>query len=369
MDFNGSIIKNKTKDVGYTLKALAKKLGVSRQTINSWIGGQVPRGQHFVKLCTFLDVRTDDFFDDSKDKSFSVPLHRTFKGKSVSNQMRKISLDLAKQYLNLFRQAPTTSILPVARIQKRTEKNAQIISEYLRKCSEVPEGKPMDYKSAFRLLSQLGIYVIFRAFPDKLKKGSYAFYSRIAGQRIIFINTETNVLDLIFQLLHETVHAIRDEEPAMIDNTDEEKFCDMVAEFAQFPDFYFNLVIQSVSSCKTTGEFVNVLKRLSKDNAHSLWGIYYRLRHNKILKSELNVGGAATNLNKKFPKIKDILFSDYDPHRFVDILSVLSPKFMQLLEEQIPHCSIRKFAEWIGLETSMDAQLVMDEIKRRKVTI
>jgi len=39
---------------------------------------------------------------------------------------------------------------------------------------------------------------------------------------------------------------------------------------------------------------------------------------------------------------------------------------MWLLETQVPECSVRKFGEWLGLDTSMDAQTVMDEIVRRK---
>ena len=44
----------------------------------------------------------------------------------------------------------------------------------------------------------------------------------------------------------------------------------------------------------------------------------------------------------------------------------LSPNFMKLVEAQMPDCSVRKFGEWLGLDTSMDAQAVMDEISRRK---
>jgi hypothetical protein len=30
---------------------------------------------------------------------------------------------------------------------------------------------------------------------------------------------------------------------------------------------------------------------------------------------------------------------------------------------------VRKFGEWLGLDTSMDSQAVMDEIARRKVNL
>jgi hypothetical protein len=43
-----------------------------------------------------------------------------------------------------------------------------------------------------------------------------------------------------------------------------------------------------------------------------------------------------------------------------------SPKFIELIEQQIPNCSVRKFGEWLGMDTSIDAQAMMDEMLRRK---
>jgi len=367
MIFNGIIIKNKAKESGLTLLRLAQELSVSRQTVNSWIGGAVPRGQHLIKLCSLLNVKPGNFFTEPIESLISVPLHRTIRNRAVTALMREVSQNLAEQYLNLFRQAPTVSVLPVVRVQKRIPENAKVIAESLRKLSRIDEGKPMDYESAFRLLADLGIYAVFCLFPDSLKKNSYAFYSRIAGQRIVFVNIDTNVLDLIFQLLHETVHAVRDEEPGVIDIKEEEDFCDMVAELTQFPDFYVDMVARAIAETTGPAIIINHLKKVSKKYAHSLWGLYYRLKHKGLDLKEIDVGGAATNLNKDFPTLRDILFSKNDPRHYVDTLYALSPKFMKLVAEQVPDCSLRKFGEWLGLEgSSIDAKAVMNEIARRK---
>ena len=367
MIFNGVIIKTKVKESGLTLLRLAQELNVSRQTVNSWIGGAVPRGEHLIKLCSLLNIKPNDFFKEPSESLMSVPLHRTIRNRRVTAPMREASQRLAEQYINLFRQAPTVSVLPVVRVKKRISENAKIIAERLRNLSEVKEGRPMDYESAFRLLDKLGIYAVFRSFPKSLLKNSYAFYSQIAGQRIVFVNIDTNVLDLIFQLLHETVHAVRDEEPGVIDIKEEETFCDMVAELTQFPDFYVDMVARSIAETKESAIIIHNLKKVSKEYAHSLWGIYYRLKSKGFVPDNLNVGGAATNLNKSFPTVRDILFLNHDPRSYVDTLYALSPKFMNLVAEQAPACSLRKFGEWLGLEDStIDAKVVMEEIARRK---
>jgi transcriptional regulator with XRE-family HTH domain len=369
MAFNGALIKSNAKEAGITLLQLAADIGVSRQTVNSWIGGQVPRGQYLVKLCNLLNIQPGTFFSETAENPISVPLHRTVRNKPVSPAMRELSKELAEQYLNLFRQAPTASMLPVLRIQKRSLENAQIIADWLRKKSGVDEGKPMDYNSAFRLLAKLGINTVFRTFPGDLQKNSYAFYSRIARQRVVFVNIDTNVLDLIFQILHETVHAVRDEEPDAIAIDEEEAFCNKVAELTQFPDFYVIIAARYISETKNPAVIINRMKEISRVGKHSLFGIYYRLKHLQLAPDGLNVGGAAINLNKGFPSLREILFSNDDPRNYVEMLSELSPNFFDLISSQVPGCSVRKFGEWLGLETSMDAQAVMDEIVRRKVTI
>jgi hypothetical protein len=39
---------------------------------------------------------------------------------------------------------------------------------------------------------------------------------------------------------------------------------------------------------------------------------------------------------------------------------------MALVAAQVPDCSVRKFGEWLGLDTTIDASTIMDEIIRRK---
>ncbi|MDG5814966.1 XRE family transcriptional regulator [Chitinispirillales bacterium ANBcel5] len=365
MSFNGTIIKSKAKEAGYTLLRLAQELGVSRQTINAWSTGVVPRGSHLVKLCSILNMKPGDFFAQPTESLLSVPLHRTIRNVPVSASMRESSQQLAQQYLNLFRQAPIVEMLPVLRVKQKKTENAEIIANKLREFSGIGDDKPMDYKSAFRLLSRLGIYTVFREFPVGLRKKSYAFYSRISGHRVVFVNIDISPLDLIFQLLHETVHAIRDEEPGAIDVVEEEKLCDNVAELTQFPDFYANTVGRYITESDDQGIIINRMKEVSRKNQHSLFGIYYRLKHKGMMPDGVKVGGAATNLKTGVPVLRKILFSHENPRHYVDMLYELSPNFMKLIQAQVPQCSIRKLGEWLGLDTSMDAQEVMNEISYR----
>lgn len=365
MAFRGDLIKKRAKEVGVTLQVLARRMGVSRQTVHKWIIGQTPRGSHLVRLCSALNLTPDSFFDESLGEAISVPLHRTVKRKPVTDDMRQASRALAEQYLPLFRQDSSVSEVPVVRMRDRSKKNALLLAKTLREKSGVGEGKPMDFASALMLLSKLGIYAIFREFPEEISKNSYAFFSKIERHRVVFINTRTNVLDLIFQLLHETVHAIRDEDLSQIENDDEEKFCDLVAETAQFPEVYAEMIACYVRDyVGKPGILINRLKEKSKENSHSLWGIVYRLEHMDLIKTPINVGGAATILNKEFPTIEEMVYYKQKPEECIDTLYRLSPLFISLVSSQMENVSIRKFGEWFGLSNSMDAKQLLRGLKR-----
>ena len=75
---------------------------------------------------------------------------------------------------------------------------------------------------------------------------------------------------------------------------------------------------------------------------------------------KLDIGGADTNLKKEFPMIGNILFEDDNPKSFVDLLTALTPRFVDALKEQKETISYRKLGRLLGLESALDAK----EIKR-----
>ena len=74
----------------------------------------------------------------------------------------------------------------------------------------------------------------------------------------------------------------------------------------------------------------------------------------------LKIGGADTNLKKEFRTIGDILFEDDDPKSFMELLSELTPRFINTLKEQSENISYRKLGQLLGLESALDAK----EIKK-----
>jgi len=361
MEWLGGKIKELIKENNISIIKLAEMAGVSRQTVNDWINGQVPKGNHLIFLCKTFNINPNYLFSQSFDGAISIPVHRTRRTAKVTPSMQNDAMEVAIGYDLLFRNAPEPGVLPVMRGRNRSEEIAKLIANDLRVKACTRDNLPPDYKDVFILMKNLGIKIIFRPFPPQIK--AYAFYTKIHEHRVVFVNSSTNVLDLIFPLLHEAVHAIRDE--LNIDDgfdESEEKFCDMVANHIQFSDGYIRMVWNVIKDLKPSAQ-INKLKTFGRNYSHAIYGIVKRIRliHSDF---ELNTGGADTNLKKEFPTIRDILYNEKEPRDFVSAIEKLSPIFIQIILDQLNGLTTRKLGEILAIEDIMDAKIVKDELAR-----
>lgn len=355
MAWNGAKIKARLKELGITQQSIAKKMEISRVALNNWINGQIPKGIHLIKLCKELNVGADFFFEDYNIYEVSVPRHRTIRNINVTDDMHKGAVKLAMQFEKLFRNAPEPGMVPVLRVSNINNIEPSTLAENLRELSEIQENLPMSYKNTFLLLNKLGIVSIFKDFPPLLK--TYAFYCRIHNHRIVFVNYLINVLDLIFPLLHESVHAIFDDNKIStneIYDDEMEKFCDNVANYTQFPDGYVFTVMNELKG-KSQAFQIKTLKYFSEKNHHSLYGLVKRLEQFGQSLPSRAIGGADTNLKRIFPTIGEVLFNSKDPFNFIQSLQELSPRIFNIIKEKMDYCTVRKFGEWLGLDNKMDS--------------
>lgn len=359
MRWEGFKIKQFAKEKKISLQNLANEIGVSRQTVNDWIRGQIPKGNHLLLLCKLFQVDPNVFFISDIDNYISVPVHRQRMNSKITKSTQEEAISISKNYLNIFKNYKNSEIVPVIRTPERSLNNTRKVANELRLISQIPNDKPIDYKHTFKLIETLGINVIFRDFPDSIK--SYAFYTKIHEHRVVFVNNSTNIIDLIFPLLHESVHAVRDELYIEGEYDDEEEeFCDLVANFIQFPESYVKIVRDTIRKLERPLQ-VNTLKTFAKTYSHSLFGIVKAI---KILEPEfsINVGGADSNLRKEFPTIGEIIFSGDDVREFVQNLKRLSKNFLEVILNQIDTISNRKLAEVLGIDSVLDAKDIKTEL-------
>jgi transcriptional regulator with XRE-family HTH domain len=363
MRWEGLTIKNLAKKKNISLQKIADHIGVSRQTVNDWTKGQIPKGNHLISLCKILQAKPGDFFSMTDQNQITVPVHRTRKTAKVNEDMQQSAFELAKEYELLFRNETEPHIIPIIWIKDRKDTTAFKIATDLRQLINGNDNIPIDYDQVFKLLNALGITAVFRFFPEKVK--AYAFYTNIWNHRVVFVNNSTNIIDLIFPLLHESIHAIRDEEPTENGfDKEEDDFCDHVASNIQFPTAYIEMVYTAISDLSVALQ-IKKLKDFCSKFSHSLYGIVTRIKsiHPGF---DLNVGGADTNLKKQFPSIGEIIFSSDDPEDYINKISALSPNLLKMIVNQLDGLSYRKLGELLGLSNFIDAKVVYEELHKFK---
>ena len=339
MEWDGVNIKLLAKEKGITLKQLAAEIGVTRQSVGDWVKGQLPKGNHLVALCKIFETTPNAFFYIEKDVGIAVPSHRTKGVAKVTPERQKYALQHATEYSVFFKNIEAPRIVPVVRAKDRSEASARTVAQKLRDLVGASKKEPITLEETFQLMENLGIYVIIKRFPETIK--AYAFYTKIHSYRAVFVDYNTNFLDLIFALLHEAIHALRDEE--VVDpsyDKNEEDFCDLVASHVQFPDEYIKLALNTISGLKTSHQ-VNNLDPSFK----------------------LNISGADTNFKKEFKSIGEILFADDDVKSYIDTLRFVSPLFIVAIVAQLEGLSDRRLGELLGVDHILDAKAVRVELQ------
>ena len=368
MNWEGQKLRELSNKKGFSLAAIAEQIGVTRQTVNDWIKGQIPKGNHLLELSTLFDVSPDIFFNKDISKEIAVPVYRKRRTSKITEDTQETAISLSKDYLNIFKNHENDGFVHVIRTKERNRKNAEHYSIKLREFGNIVSTTPIDYESTFILLSKLGIHVIFRTFPKRLKV--YAFFTKIIDHRVVFVNNSTNLLDLIFPLLHEAIHAVRDEYTFEegTENEKEDDFCELVAGLLQYPRDYLEFVystLHDIDSEKINiGIKINTLKNFARNYKHSIYGLVKAIKLYHLdfeldieaSKTNLkNIGAADTNLRKEFPTIGDLLYSDNSISHFIKHQKRWSPLFYSIIREQIKDISHSKLAEIYEIST-LDAK-------------
>jgi len=366
MKWSGETLKRLSEAEKVSISALAEKLEVSRRTVYDWIKGQVPKGNHLLALCHEFHVEPESFFQQSTPRVL-VPSHRTRRRARVSPARQELAVSLAGEYEALFEGVRQPVVQPVVRIAG-AEAVDPLATSFRRMAGLADAVEPMDYEHAFGLLAALGICVIFRTFPDDLK--DYAFYTRIADHRVVFVNLSNNVLDLIFPMLHEAVHAVRDEvvPPADGYDEDEEAFCDQVAGAAQFPKKYVEDARTALRGLAAAGK-VSLLKSLASMHHHTVYGLVTAIEktHGKLGLPMRSVHGADGNLRKTYPTLGAVMFQGADTAaNYLERLQALSPTLCDVLMGSADAVSARKLAELLELPSILDAQELRDAVGKNK---
>ena len=366
MSWQGQYIKILAKEKQLTLQGLANQIGVSRQALNDWSKGQVPKGGHLLRLCRVLGVAPDTFFKSEAEARITVPMHRARKTAKLNDSMQSEAKELASSYELFFREASDPGLVKTLRIYNKTEDEIRNASLSLRKLGGVENDFPMSFRNVFSLIKDLGVNLVFSKFNDSIK--AYAFYTKINNHRVVFVNFDTKIIDLIFAILHESIHSIRDESRAYDDSyvydKDEEDFCDSVASYAQLTDGYFSFVAESIKGLGGNAQLLQLAKFATKYN-HSMHAIKVRIG-SFVPDFNHNVYPLETKIRKSSPTVLDHFFAAKDAREYIECWQKISPIFISHVIDQVDKISPRRICELLSIDSELDAVDAKEELIRIK---
>ncbi len=359
MEWQGSKLKEVLQTKKISIAAFAEKLSVSRQAVNDWLNGTVPKGSHLLALCHTLGIMPDSLFN-ALTPDIVVPVHRTRKTAKLTEARQELALDLAKKYEGFYRNRSRIKLQRVIQFpEDHNDKDLCDLPQKLRNEAGVKSYYPLKKEDVFRLLEKLEIEVIFHRFSSELK--SYAFFTEIYGYPVVFVNTANNILDLSFPLLHEAIHALCSNKQKAREFSDtEESLCDLLAGKVLFTPEY----LQEVADCikgQLTGRKITILKHFSIKHEHSLYGLANELKRMGIA-LPTSINGADANIRKGLESLEETLSGNDDASRFVMNLFANTPIFMRELKKRLPAISDSLLAEWLDLSSSLDAGEVRHHI-------
>ncbi len=361
MNWQGKKLRDILREKDITLSAFAEKLQVSRQAVNDWVNGTVPKGSHLLALSQFLGVSPELLFSPSP-REIVVPVHRKRRTAKLTEAMQEQAVEMVQRYEGFFRNRSRVKLQRVIRFPLDfEEKDLVDVPSKLRRMADARNYYPLQYQHVFRLFENLEIEVVFRRFPADIK--SYAFFTEICGHPVVFVNTSNNLLDLAFPMLHEAIHALcRGEKGEEAEFSEaEEGLCDQLASQVLFTPEYIREVGESLKGLPLAQQIVR-LKKFCTTHMHSMFGIVKCLKQHGF-EVNGNVGGADSNIHKDCPTLEEFLFGQGNAARFVENLASFSPIFVKEVKKRLSTISDSLLGEWLGLSSCLDAKEVREHLE------
>ena len=78
------------KMAGLSQEEFAEKIGVTRQTVSNWeLGEKLPRSDKIKKICDFMEIKYEEFIEDSDEEKLGKKICESKKRKLEEKELKK----------------------------------------------------------------------------------------------------------------------------------------------------------------------------------------------------------------------------------------------------------------------------------------
>jgi transcriptional regulator with XRE-family HTH domain len=306
---NVDLIESCLQEQGQNQAGLAKSLGVSREIVSQWLKNKkTPTPKNVLQLSRLLNLHYKQIFLSAPNSEPRVAFRKKGNAKTTEKH-----IDRAMAMGNLLKQL--VPFLPFDNLSSPPIlKNPSLDYSYIQRVvSEVRSNLNLkedhvnieDLIDCFNSLHAVIIPVLWGA--KKNHENALHIYLPDSMTTWVYLNLDTKIHDFKFWMLHELGHT---KSPSLTGD-EGENFSDRFAGAFLFPDYLAKREYEHLRRIPTPGSKVNRIIETADSLTISPFTVLGET--NEYAKSEnlpqinLKIGGAATNLTKKFKLVSEAI--------------------------------------------------------------
>ena len=234
---NLEYITQRMETLGFNQSAIADHLGVSRESVSKWFSNQTkPRANKLLKLALFLECKVNDLKEKiTGEEEPILEFRKRGNCKIDDDYKQKIYRDL--RYLDKLEPYLPTRIQTKSAIDSpQTDYHSiqnlaqQFRNDILRIKADT---NVIELEDLIQFINNTGSFFVPVLWSEKEKANACHLYLPKSKSRWIYVNLDTQILDIKFWLLHEIGHMLT---PSLTQGSDEsELFADSFAAAVLYP--------------------------------------------------------------------------------------------------------------------------------------
>lgn len=305
LTFNSEFFKSLLSDRKLSVPEFSKLIDVSKQTMYDYINEESISREYLVRIGKYFDLNRKDFDLLMGIKPLPIFFRRERRVEVEEEKKEKVRI-LANVFLKITKIPAVKKHLP-----KFEGLEAKELAKEIRSTLELGKRKVL-FDDLVTTLKDFGVYTYFYPFDflgindesgsKKVRAASVPF----DGKWIIFLDTSNELIDSLYDLIHELAHIFSGHDLNISHDDDLEKYCNDVANEVLTPSRFFEENSEELKKyfAKPAPKIVGYAEQIVNILGCSFEGLILALDQNKIIDKSVKGYLYAVCHNKKKNSIK-----------------------------------------------------------------
>jgi len=242
---------------GLNQAGLAKKIGVSRESVSKWLKGEaIPQPDKLLRIGMLLGLAFEQMVVTALPEAVPVVSFRhkaARKTKDVHLDNARETGELLKRLVKYLPEAPLTQA-PVLKEPRSDYDYVQRVATDIRKEMGLEDKAVVDFKDLIAKFNRLHAVIVPALWGAQEQHGNALnIYLPDSGVTWVFLNLDSNAVDFKFWMAHELGHSLA----PSLGGEEGESFADAFAQALLYPDAKASLLRTRLAAVANVGLRIN----------------------------------------------------------------------------------------------------------------